>query len=81
VSRPLTDAEREFVDHSRRWAETERGYSLIQSTKPQTVGYGLTDSPAGLAGWILEKWRSWSDSGGDLDSRFSRGPCGWRDAN
>ncbi|HZO60806.1 MAG TPA: epoxide hydrolase [Solirubrobacterales bacterium] len=71
-SRPLTEAEREFVEHSRRWAETERGYSLIQSTKPQTVGYGLTDSPAGLAGWILEKWRSWSDSGGDLDSRFSR---------
>lgn len=71
-SRPLTGAEREFIEHGRRWAETERGYSSIQSTKPQTLGYGLTDSPAGLAGWILEKWRSWSDCGGDLDSRFSR---------
>jgi pimeloyl-ACP methyl ester carboxylesterase len=56
----------------RRWDEAERGYSLIQSTKPQTVAYGLNDSPAGLAAWILEKWRSWSDSGGDLEGRFSR---------
>ena len=50
----------------------ESGYKAIQSTKPQTVGYGLNDSPAGLAAWVLEKWRSWSDSGGDLDGRFSR---------
>jgi pimeloyl-ACP methyl ester carboxylesterase len=50
----------------------ERGYSAIQSTKPQTAGYGLNDSPAGLAAWVLEKWRSWADSGGDLDGRFSR---------
>ena len=42
------------------------------STKPQTLGYALNDSPAGLAAWILEKWRSWSDSGGDLDQRFDR---------
>jgi pimeloyl-ACP methyl ester carboxylesterase len=55
-----------------RWSDTERGYSAIQSTKPQTLGYGLTDSPAGLAAWILEKWRSWTDCGGDLDARFSR---------
>jgi pimeloyl-ACP methyl ester carboxylesterase len=71
-SPPLTEAERAYVAHAADWASRERGYSLIQSTKPQTVGYGLTDSPAGLAAWILEKWRSWSDSGGDLDSRFSR---------
>jgi pimeloyl-ACP methyl ester carboxylesterase len=69
---PLTSAEREYVDATRRWADRERGYSAIQSTKPQTVGYGLTDSPAGLAAWILEKWRSWTDSGGDLDARFGR---------
>ena len=71
-SRPLTDAEREFLAQNRRWAERERGYSAIQSTKPQTLAYALNDSPAGLAAWILEKWRSWSDSGGDLESRFSR---------
>jgi pimeloyl-ACP methyl ester carboxylesterase len=71
-SRPLSDAEREYVAQTRRWDSVERGYSSIQSTKPQTVGYGLNDSPAGLAAWILEKWRSWSDCGGDLEGRFSR---------
>ena len=44
----------------------------MQSTRPQTLGYGLNDSPAGLAAWVLDKWRSWSDSGGDLDGRFGR---------
>lgn len=68
----LTEAERRFVEQNQRWADRERGYSAIQSTKPQTLGYGLTDSPAGLAAWIVEKWRSWSDSGGDPDSRLSR---------
>jgi hypothetical protein len=71
-SRALSAAERAYLARNQQWAERERGYSLIQSTKPQTVGYGLHDSPAGLAAWILEKWRSWSDSGGDLDRRFGR---------
>lgn len=69
---PLTDAERAYVAQKEKWKATERGYSMIQSTKPQTVGYGLTDSPAGLAAWILEKWRSWADTGGDLEASFSR---------
>ena len=55
-----------------RWDADERGYSAIQSTRPQTLGYGLNDSPAGLAAWILEKWRAWSDSKGDLEAHFSR---------
>jgi pimeloyl-ACP methyl ester carboxylesterase len=71
-SRPLTDAERRYLDQAAEWDANERGYTAIQSTKPQTLSYGLTDSPAGLAAWILEKWRSWSDSGGNLESRFSR---------
>jgi len=71
-SRPLSPAEQIYLEQTRRWAEVERGYSAIQSTKPQTIGYGLNDSPAGLAAWILEKWRSWSDCDGDLESRFSR---------
>jgi len=50
----------------------ETGYQQIQGTKPQTLGYGLTDSPAGLAGWIVEKFRSWSDCNGDVESRFSK---------
>jgi pimeloyl-ACP methyl ester carboxylesterase len=70
-SRPLSPAERRFVEQAGRWDEAERGYTAIQSTKPQTLGYALTDSPAGLAAWILEKWRSWSDSGGDPAARFS----------
>src|SRR5262245_33163995 len=71
-SPPLSAAEQRFVAQNRAWSDVERGYSAIQSTKPQTVGYGLTDSPAGLAAWLVEKWRSWSDSGGNLDARVSR---------
>jgi pimeloyl-ACP methyl ester carboxylesterase len=57
----LSDAERSYLAVTREWDTTERGYSAIQSTKPQTVGYGLNDSPAGLAAYIGEKWHSWSD--------------------
>ena len=71
-SPPLSEAERDYLAKRKEWDERERGYSAIQSTKPQTLGYGLTDSPAGLAAWILEKWRSWADTGGDLESRSSR---------
>lgn len=69
---PLTDEEREFCAQVDAWDATERGYSSVQSTRPQTLGYALTDSPAGLAAWVLDKWRSWSDSGGDLDATFGR---------
>lgn len=71
-SRPLSAAERAFQEQNEHWVRTEYGYGAIQGTKPQTLGYALNDSPAGLAAWILEKWRSWSDSGGDLDQRFGR---------
>jgi pimeloyl-ACP methyl ester carboxylesterase len=69
---PLSRAEQAYLEHAQRWDQAERGYIAIQSTKPQSLGYALNDSPAGLAGWILEKWRSWSDCNGDLESRFSR---------
>ena len=52
--------------------EEETGYQAIQGTKPQTLGYGLTDSPAGLAGWIVEKFRTWSDCDGDVESSFTK---------
>ena len=71
-SPPLTPEEQAYVAHVERWEQTERGYSAVQSTRPQTLGYGLNDSPAGLAAWILDKWRSWADSGGDLDATFGR---------
>ena len=72
VDGPLSEAESAYLAKNDAWAAVERGYSSIQSTKPQTVGVGLNDSPAGLAAWILEKWRSWTESGGDLDARFGR---------
>lgn len=52
--------------------DQETGYQEIQSTKPQTLAYGLSDSPSGLAGWIVEKFRTWSDCRGDVESSFSR---------
>jgi len=52
--------------------QKETGYQQIQGTKPQTLGYGLNDSPAGLAAWIVEKFRSWSDCDGDVERRFTK---------
>ena len=71
-SRPLSAAERVYLEEKQRWDESERGYSSIQSTRPQTLGYALNDSPAGLAAWVVEKWRSWSDCDADIERRFSR---------
>jgi microsomal epoxide hydrolase len=54
------------------WMREETGYSSIQGTRPQTLAYGLTDSPVGLAAWIVEKFRTWSDCRGDIERSFSR---------
>jgi microsomal epoxide hydrolase len=64
--------EQDGVTAMREFLAEETGYQAIQGTKPQTLAYGLTDSPAGLAGWILEKFRTWSDCDGDVYSRFTR---------
>jgi pimeloyl-ACP methyl ester carboxylesterase len=50
----------------------EMGYGAIQGTRPQTLGFGLHDSPAGLAAWIVEKFRAWSDCDGDVERSFTR---------
>ncbi|HLK13130.1 MAG TPA: epoxide hydrolase [Candidatus Binatia bacterium] len=55
-----------------QFLEEETGYQRIQGTKPQTLGYALNDSPAGLAAWIVEKFRTWSDCGGDVERRFTK---------
>jgi len=55
-----------------RFDATGTGYQHIQRTKPQTVGYLLDDSPAGLAAWIVEKFREWSDCGGDVERSFTK---------
>jgi pimeloyl-ACP methyl ester carboxylesterase len=57
----LTPAEQAALDSLRYAAEWESGYSVEQATKPQTIGYGLVDSPAALCAWIVEKFRSWTD--------------------
>jgi pimeloyl-ACP methyl ester carboxylesterase len=66
----LSDVERSYLAQRGAWDAVERGYSSIQSTRPQTVGYGLNDSPAGLAAWILEKWRAWTDPTVELSRDF-----------
>ena len=70
--RGLSTAEEEFSKDFARWSEDNGAYSHVQRTRPQTAAYGLNDSPAGLAGWILEKFREWSDCDGDLYRRFTR---------
>src|SRR6058998_3742035 len=55
-----------------QFLKEETGYQRIQGTKPQTLAYALNDSPAGLAAWIVEKFRTWSDCGGDVERRFSK---------
>ncbi|MDE0823191.1 MAG: epoxide hydrolase [Dehalococcoidia bacterium] len=71
-SRELSDAEKAIIRHRTDWQASEGGYAHIQGTKPQTLSYGLNDSPAGLAAWIVEKYRTWSDCGGDVESRFTK---------
>jgi pimeloyl-ACP methyl ester carboxylesterase len=68
---PLTAAEAAFVETEARWMETDGAYDHQMRTRPQTLAYGLYDSPAGMAAWIVEKLRSWSDCGGELSRRFS----------
>ena len=70
--RELTPEEAAYRQAAERWRSEEGGYQAIQGTRPQTLAYGLTDSPAGLAAWIVEKFRAWSDCGGDVERRFSK---------
>ena len=55
-----------------QWWSGENAYGNIQGSKPLTLAYGLNDSPAGLAAWMVEKFRAWSDCGGDVESRFTK---------
>ncbi len=68
----LSPSELAALQDTRNYQEFDSGYSKIQSTKPQTLGYGLNDSPAGLAAWIVEKFRTWSDCDGDVERSFTR---------
>jgi len=68
----LTPEEQAYLSAGQRWQMTEGAYALEQSTKPHTLAVSLGDSPAGLLAWIVEKLRSWSDCGGDVESVFPR---------
>jgi pimeloyl-ACP methyl ester carboxylesterase len=68
----LTEAEKQALAGIQHYQEWDSGYSKQQSTRPQSLGYGLVDSPAGQAGWILEKFWSWTDCNGHPENVLSR---------
>lgn len=68
----LTDAEASYRKAQRRWEDEEGAYRHQQGTRPQSLMYGLHDSPVGWAAWILEKYRRWSDCKGDVVGKFGR---------
>ena len=67
-----SEEEAVFLKQLNKFLKDETGYQWIQGTKPQTLAYGLTDSPVGLASWLVEKFHTWTDHGGDLDGYFGR---------
>ena len=68
----MSPAEQQWREEMAAWRANESAYAQLQGTKPQTLAYGLNDSPAGLAAWIVEKWRTWSDCGGDVESVYTK---------
>jgi pimeloyl-ACP methyl ester carboxylesterase len=67
-----TAAQQEYLRRMGAWQGMEGGYAHLQATKPLTIGHALADSPAGLAAWIVEKFHTWSDCDGDVESVFSK---------
>jgi pimeloyl-ACP methyl ester carboxylesterase len=65
-----TPEEQAYFGQLDYWNYAEGAYAMIQGTKPATLAVGLNDSPAGLAAWILEKYKTWSDNGGDIANAF-----------
>ena len=69
---PLTSGDEAAFARMLEWRRDGAGYQEIQGTRPQTLGYGLDDSAAGLAAWIAEKFRAWSDCDGDVERSFTK---------
>jgi microsomal epoxide hydrolase len=67
-----TGAEEKYLKKMEEFQHKEGAYALIQGTRPLTLAQGLNDSPAGLAAWLVEKFRAWSDCDGDVEKRFSK---------
>ncbi len=68
----LSDTEKQALVDMKRFSSEGSGYAALQSTRPQTLGYGLTDSPSGQAAWIYEKLTAWSDCNGDPLTVYSQ---------
>ena len=68
----LTPEEHDWIAGGAAWGAAEGAYAAMHRTKPQTAAFGLTDSPVGLAAWIVEKLRAWSDCGGDIERAFTK---------
>ncbi len=69
---PRTAEERAYFESMEQYSVWETAYQRIQGSKPQSLAYGMTDSPAGVAAWVVEKLRAWSDCKGDVESKFSK---------
>jgi microsomal epoxide hydrolase len=67
-----SEEQQRYAQRIAQWEAEESAYTVIQGTRPQTLAYGLTDSPVGLLAWIVEKLRAWSDCDGDVERRFSK---------
>lgn len=68
----MTEKEKKYMQDGQQWSQTEGGYAMILSTRPQSLGYALNDSPVGMAGWMTEKFFNWSDCNGDLESVYTK---------
>src|SRR5262249_31088551 len=67
--------EEAYFEELAAWQREGTGYQWIQGTRPQTLAFALTDSPAGLAAWIVDKFRAWSDCGGDVETAVRATGC------
>ena len=69
---PLSEAEQEWIASARRWRTREGFHMLVQAAAPDALAPGLHDSPIGLAAWLVDKYRRWSDCEGEVERRFSK---------
>ena len=67
-----TPEQQQYLNELDEWLKEEAGYQWIQGTRPQTLAFGLADSPVGLAAWLMEKFRAWSDCDGDPETVFTK---------
>ncbi|MGZ6034413.1 MAG: epoxide hydrolase family protein, partial [Myxococcaceae bacterium] len=68
----LEPEERKYLEEIQQWQRERGAYAMLQGSRPRTAAAGLTDSPAGLAAWIVEKFQEWSDCGDDPEKRYSK---------